>query len=165
MPSPSVFGRTIENAARRIPKSDDASVQKRIDSLFSSTRDMLTKFLNTRPVTELQDQVNEAAKTQPPAAAETTEAPADAAAFKGWIDKAAAGTDPFFYAVIDKKTGRAEGRQSLMRIDTVLMKVGPSENPMEVVLLSPTHPLRVLWLYQFETFVRNKFNGAFWAVR
>ena len=47
------------------------------------------------------------------------EAPADAAAFKGWIDKAAAGTDPFFYAVIDKKTGRAEGRQSLMRIDTV----------------------------------------------
>ncbi|QDT73901.1 hypothetical protein [Lacipirellula limnantheis] len=80
MPSPSVFGRTIENAARRIPKSDDASVQKRIDSLFSSTRDMLTKFLNTRPVTELQDQVNEAAKTQPPAAAETTEAPADAAA-------------------------------------------------------------------------------------
>ena len=47
------------------------------------------------------------------------EAPGDAAAFKGWIDKAAVGTDPFFYAVIDKKTGRAEGRQSLMRIDTV----------------------------------------------
>lgn len=43
----------------------------------------------------------------------------------------------------------------LMRIDTVLMKVGPAENPMEVVLLSPTHPLRVLWLYQFETFVRS----------
>ncbi len=47
------------------------------------------------------------------------EAPGDAPAFKTWIDKAAAGTDPFFYAVIDKKTGRAEGRQSLMRIDTV----------------------------------------------
>lgn len=43
----------------------------------------------------------------------------------------------------------------LMRIDTVLMEVGPADNPMEVVLLSPTHPLRVLWLYQFETFVRS----------
>lgn len=46
------------------------------------------------------------------------EAPADRAAFNAWIEKAAAGTDPFFYAVIDKRTGRAEGRQSLMRIDT-----------------------------------------------
>lgn len=47
------------------------------------------------------------------------EAPPDLAAFDTWIDKAAAGTDPFFYAVIDKRTGRAEGRQSLMRIDPV----------------------------------------------
>jgi RimJ/RimL family protein N-acetyltransferase len=46
-------------------------------------------------------------------------APHGAEAFKTWIDKAAAGADPFFYAVIDKRTGRAEGRQSLMRIDTV----------------------------------------------
>lgn len=43
----------------------------------------------------------------------------------------------------------------LMRIDTVLMEVGPAESPMEVLLLSPTHPIRVLWLYQFETFVRS----------
>lgn len=47
------------------------------------------------------------------------EAPADAAAFKTWIDKASTSADPFFYAVIDKRTGRAEGRQSLMRIDPV----------------------------------------------
>jgi RimJ/RimL family protein N-acetyltransferase len=47
------------------------------------------------------------------------EAPRGAEAFKAWIDKAAAGADPLFYAVIDKRTGRAEGRQSLMRIDTV----------------------------------------------
>lgn len=43
----------------------------------------------------------------------------------------------------------------LMRIDTILMRVGPSESPMEVLLLAPTHPLRILWLYQFETFVRG----------
>ena len=48
------------------------------------------------------------------------EAPADRAAFDAWIEKAAAGSDPFFFAVIDPKTGRAEGRQSLMRIDTVM---------------------------------------------
>jgi RimJ/RimL family protein N-acetyltransferase len=47
------------------------------------------------------------------------EAPGDRPAFDAWIEKAAAGADPFFYAVIDKATGRAEGRQSLMRIDPV----------------------------------------------
>jgi RimJ/RimL family protein N-acetyltransferase len=45
------------------------------------------------------------------------EAPADLAAFTPWLEKAAASPDPMFFAVIDKKTGRAEGRQALMRID------------------------------------------------
>jgi RimJ/RimL family protein N-acetyltransferase len=44
---------------------------------------------------------------QPPAAIADTEA---------WIAKMAAGDDPLFSAVIDKATGRAEGRQALMRI-------------------------------------------------
>ena len=39
--------------------------------------------------------------------------PADMAA---WIAKATAGSDPLFSAVIDKATGRAAGRQALMRI-------------------------------------------------
>ena len=47
------------------------------------------------------------------------EAPADRPAFDAWIEKAAAGSDPMFFAVIDQQTGRAEGRQSLMRIDPV----------------------------------------------
>ena len=42
---------------------------------------------------------------------------------------------------------------AIMRLDTVFMRVGADSDPMEVVLLSPTHPLRILWLYQFETFV------------
>ncbi len=45
--------------------------------------------------------------------------PADHAAFKRWLDKASSSDDPLFFAVIDKATGRAEGRQSLMRIDPV----------------------------------------------
>jgi hypothetical protein len=73
MPSPSVFGRTIDNAARRIPRSDDPSVQKRVDLLFSSTREILGKFLSTRDVTDLQDQVNAAANAPPAADEQPTE--------------------------------------------------------------------------------------------
>lgn len=42
--------------------------------------------------------------------------PADRAAFDAWAERAAAGDDPLFYAVIDLGSGRAEGRQALMRI-------------------------------------------------
>ena len=42
--------------------------------------------------------------------------PADRAAFDAWFGRAAAGDDPMFYAVVDPGTGRAEGRQALMRI-------------------------------------------------
>jgi RimJ/RimL family protein N-acetyltransferase len=45
------------------------------------------------------------------------EPPTDKAAFTAWLEKVAASPDPMFYAVIDKSTGRAEGRQALMRID------------------------------------------------
>lgn len=43
--------------------------------------------------------------------------PADRADFDRWLDNAAQSAEPLFFAVIDKRTGRAEGRQSLMRID------------------------------------------------
>ena len=80
LPSPSVFGRTIENAARKIPRSDDPSVQRRIDALFSSTREILSKYLSTRPITDLQAEVDAAANAPQDAAEETSEAPADDAA-------------------------------------------------------------------------------------
>ena len=44
-------------------------------------------------------------------------APADRAAFDAWIGTASASDDPLFFAVIDKRTGRAEGRQSFLRIE------------------------------------------------
>ncbi|MDI7860609.1 GNAT family N-acetyltransferase [Rhizobiaceae bacterium n13] len=47
------------------------------------------------------------------------EPPADRAMLVAWLEKVAASADPLFFAVIDKRTGRAEGRQALMRIDTV----------------------------------------------
>ena len=45
--------------------------------------------------------------------------PADAAAFRAWLERVVAIDDPLFFAVIDKATGRAEGRQALLRIDPV----------------------------------------------
>lgn len=43
--------------------------------------------------------------------------PENRAAFQGWLDRAEASTDPLYFAVIDRKTGTVEGRQTLMRID------------------------------------------------
>jgi RimJ/RimL family protein N-acetyltransferase len=43
--------------------------------------------------------------------------PADAREFRTWMETAVSTDDPMFFAVIDKATGRAEGRQALMRID------------------------------------------------
>lgn len=45
------------------------------------------------------------------------EPPMDRAAFDAWLARSAATDDPLFFAVIDKATDRAEGRQALMRID------------------------------------------------
>ena len=41
----------------------------------------------------------------------------DRAAFDPWLDGAATSEDPLFFAAVDRETGRAEGRLSLMRID------------------------------------------------
>jgi RimJ/RimL family protein N-acetyltransferase len=46
------------------------------------------------------------------------EAPPDLPAFQAWMQKAERLEDPLFYAVIDRRTGKAQGRQALMRIDT-----------------------------------------------
>jgi len=45
------------------------------------------------------------------------EPPADAAALSSWLARVSASDDPLFFAVVDRATGRAEGRQALMRID------------------------------------------------
>ncbi|QKV20328.1 GNAT family N-acetyltransferase [Oricola thermophila] len=39
-------------------------------------------------------------------------------AFRPWLERAEASTDPLYYAIIDKATDRIAGRQTLMRIDT-----------------------------------------------
>jgi len=43
--------------------------------------------------------------------------PTDLAEVKAWAEQVVGRADPLFFAVVDRQTGRAEGRQSLMRID------------------------------------------------
>ena len=43
----------------------------------------------------------------------------------------------------------------VLRIDSVHLRLGPKDSPIEVVLLAPTHPLRVLWLFQYQTLLRE----------
>jgi RimJ/RimL family protein N-acetyltransferase len=43
--------------------------------------------------------------------------PAHESEFDRWLEKACTTVDPLFFAVIDRRTQRAEGRQALMRID------------------------------------------------
>lgn len=45
------------------------------------------------------------------------EAPMERAPFQVWLEGRATSQDPLFFVVIDKATGRVEGRQTLMRID------------------------------------------------
>jgi len=44
-------------------------------------------------------------------------APSSFEEFKGWVDRSSTSEDPMFFAVVNKSTGRAEGWQTLMRID------------------------------------------------
>ena len=44
------------------------------------------------------------------------DSPQDRASYEGWLERSARSEDPLFFAVIDRATGRAEGRQTLMRI-------------------------------------------------
>lgn len=45
--------------------------------------------------------------------------PGNAVDFSAWLDKASSTADPMFFAVVDKASGKAEGRQALMRIEPV----------------------------------------------
>lgn len=89
------------------------------------------------------------------------EPPADAAAFRPWLEGAAASADPLFFAVIDKRAGRAEGRQALMRIDPVhgVVEIGHilwgpaiarSRIATEALFLSAAHVFDALGYRRFE---------------
>lgn len=87
--------------------------------------------------------------------------PADKADFTPWIEQAARSEDPLFYAVIDRATERAEGRQSMMRID-------PAHGVIEIghILWGPaiarsriaTEALYLFGSYVFDTLGYRRFE-------
>lgn len=62
LPSSSAFSRSLDAVAKRLPASADPQVAKSIERLFTTTRELLGKFLSTRPVLDLQSEVNAASQ-------------------------------------------------------------------------------------------------------
>lgn len=89
------------------------------------------------------------------------EVPADAAAMQAWLAKASASDDPLFFAVIDKTTGRAQGRQAFMRIEPVhgVIEIGSilwgpaiarTRIATEALFLAASHAFETLGYRRFE---------------
>lgn len=45
--------------------------------------------------------------------------------------------------------------QLLNRLDTIHVKLGNTDEPEEIILMSPTHPLKILWLLQYQLMLFN----------
>jgi RimJ/RimL family protein N-acetyltransferase len=91
----------------------------------------------------------------------------DRASFQPWLDKAAASEDPLFFAAVDKTSGRAEGRLSLMRFDPAhgvietghLLfgpRLGQTRGATEAVYLLARHVFDDLGYRRFEWKCNNR---------
>jgi hypothetical protein len=60
LPTPSTFVRRMDVVHDRLPVSDDPRVRQAVDGLFTATRDLLGRFLDSRTITNLQAEVNAA---------------------------------------------------------------------------------------------------------
>ncbi|HEX6963186.1 MAG TPA: hypothetical protein VF175_15070, partial [Lacipirellula sp.] len=60
LPTSTSFARALDALEKRLPETEDPVVTRSIERLFTSTRELLGKFLDRRPLLELQTQVNEA---------------------------------------------------------------------------------------------------------
>jgi RimJ/RimL family protein N-acetyltransferase len=89
------------------------------------------------------------------------ETPASLAAMTPWLEKVAASPDPLFFAVVNKTTGRAEGRQALMRIDTVhgVIEIGNIHwGPAIARTPMATEALYLFAAYAFDTLGYRRFE-------
>lgn len=87
--------------------------------------------------------------------------PSNRADFDAWLVKVAASDDPLFFAVIDKATGKAEGRQALMRIDPThgVIEIGSIHwGPAIARSRVATEALFLFARYAFETLGYRRFE-------
>jgi len=82
------------------------------------------------------------------------ESPCERPAFDEWLQRAASAEDPLMFAVIDKSTGRCEGRQTLMRIT-------PEHGVIEIgnVLWGPAISRTRVCTEALVLFARHVFDG------
>lgn len=87
--------------------------------------------------------------------------PSNRADFDAWLVKVATSDDPLFFAVIDKATGKAEGRQALMRIDPThgVIEIGSIHwGPAIARSRVATEALLLFARYAFETLGYRRFE-------
>jgi len=87
--------------------------------------------------------------------------PAGRAELAAWIERQVPLGDPVYYAVVDRATGRAEGRQSLMRIvpkDGVIEVGGVFWGPRMARTRLATEALYLHAHYAFETLGNRRFE-------
>jgi RimJ/RimL family protein N-acetyltransferase len=82
------------------------------------------------------------------------DAPSERPAFDAWLARSAASLDPLFFAVIDRGTGRTEGRQALMRIE-------PAHGVVEIgnILWGPAIARRAAATEALHLFAAHVFDG------
>lgn len=87
--------------------------------------------------------------------------PSNRADFDGWLARVAVSEDPLFFAVIDQATGKAEGRQALMRIDPThgVIEIGSIHwGPAMARSRVATEALFLFARYAFETLGYRRFE-------
>lgn len=97
-----------------------------------------------------------------PGSATCSSHPAERVEFDRWLARAVAADDPLAFAVVDRASGRCEGRQTLMRItpDHGVIEIGsilwgPAISRSRVA----TEALYLFARYAFETLGYRRFGG------
>ncbi|MDZ4310880.1 MAG: GNAT family protein [Cypionkella sp.] len=87
--------------------------------------------------------------------------PEDLSSFRAWVEKVSASTDPIYFAIIDKATGKVAGRQTLMRIDAAngAVEIGNIYwGPLIARKAAATEALFLFAQYAFDTLGYRRFE-------
>jgi len=60
LPTSTVLRNRMDDVAKHLPTSDDPRVRQSVDGMFTATRELVARFLDSRVITDLQARVNEA---------------------------------------------------------------------------------------------------------
>ena len=87
--------------------------------------------------------------------------PEGRASFDAWVEKVSTSTDPLYFAIIDKATGKVAGRQTLMRIEPAhgVVEIGNIYwGPLIARKAAATEALFLFAQYAFDTLGYRRFE-------